>query len=116
MRVFGGDRAPAKFVRKGTRLRAVHSVSVHFEPVTYLREMLDGWFGDHALRSGPYVEEIVSVLARNVDKLADQGLRRFPAIVVLLESPRVIGGDWGFPIVVQNLYGNFVVAGAAVIA
>ena len=78
MIILGGNRSPIEFVRIRTRFHSVYGVSAQLEPRADLLQALDGRLGNVTFRSRSDIQQIISVLAGDIDQLADQGLRGFP--------------------------------------
>ncbi len=76
----------------------------------------DAWLRNHSLGGGADVQQVIAAAAGNLAQLPDQHRRRFPVVVVLLESPSVVHGDGSFPIPFDQADADLVVAGRIVIA
>ena len=114
--VLGGDATPREFVDKGAGGTAVDSLAVDLEPRSDLAQSLRTRRGDHAIGIGSDVEQVVGVLTNEIDEGGDEIVGRFPSVVVLLETPRVIEGGAGFPIAFESTGREEVVARKIVIA
>src|ERR1700744_3348789 len=79
------------------RLGVVNGLAIHRQPLAHRRQALDFRSRNDALRVWTDIQQIVTALARDVDEVAQQYLRRLEVHVVRFVTPRVVHRHAGLP-------------------
>ena len=96
--LFLGDVSPFELDFVRACLGSVNCVAVDFHPVAYFGQDIDRFLWDKAFGSRADVQEVVSAFGCYVKKQTRQRLRRFPFVVLLLETPGIVEGRRHFPV------------------